>query len=152
MFPIYVVLCTLRPPCGERHLLLVRFRARRNYNNQYQPFFEKTSTFRFKTAFSDWNSPSPILPLKCSISGKTGLSDSNLYDEGRSGKFEQFDQPTSVSDLNENILYKELLIFLRPNLYPLEMDSLYMMLLQIWCFFIVRSHRQSVAKFPSTLD
>ena len=60
--------------------------------------FESTSAFRFKTSRSDSKSPSPILPYKCSISGKTGLSDSSSYDEGRSGKFEQLDKPSSVSD------------------------------------------------------
>ena len=41
----------LAPPCGERRLLLVRFRARRNYNNQYPPYVlkKKKSAFRFKT-------------------------------------------------------------------------------------------------------
>ena len=32
------------------------------------------------------------LPLNCSFSGKTGLSDSNLYDDRRSGKFELLDR------------------------------------------------------------
>ena len=52
------------------------------------------------------NSPFLILPPKCSISGKTGLSDSNLYNEGRSGNFEQLDKPSFVSDLVENMFFK----------------------------------------------
>ena len=53
-------------------------------------FRKKTSAFRFKTALSDSNCPSPILQLSCSNSDKAGLSDSNSFD-GRSGKFEQID-------------------------------------------------------------
>ena len=49
----------------------------RNYN-QYPPYvLKKRSAFQFKTALNDSKSPSPILPLKCSIFGKTGLSDSS---------------------------------------------------------------------------
>ena len=66
--------------------------------------FENTSAFRFKTALNDSKSPSPIFPLKCSIYGKTGLSDSSSYDEGRSGNFEQLDKPSFVSDFIENSL------------------------------------------------
>ena len=65
---------------------------------------ENTSAFRFKTSRSDSKSPSPIFPFKCSISGKTGLSDSSLYYEGRSGKFDQLDKQSSVSDFIENNL------------------------------------------------
>ena len=66
--------------------------------------FENISAFRFKTARNYSKSPSPIFPFKCSISGKTGLSDSSSYDEGRSGKFEQLDKPSFVSDFIENSL------------------------------------------------
>ena len=66
----------------------------------YAVCFENTSAFRFKTSRSNSKSPSPILPFKCSISGKTGLSDSSSYDEGRSGKFEQLNKPSSVSFMN----------------------------------------------------
>ena len=58
---------------------------------------EITSAFRFKTARRSWKSPSPIFPFKCSISGKTRLSDSSSYDEGRSRKFEQLVKPSSES-------------------------------------------------------
>ena len=63
--------------------------------------FENTSAFRFKTSRNFSKSPSPIFYFKCSISGKTGLSDSSSYDEGRSGKFEQLDKPSSISDFIE---------------------------------------------------
>ena len=69
--------------------------------------FEKPSAFRLKAAHEDSKSPSPILHLKCSISGKTGLSDSRSDEEVRSGKFELLDRPSSVSDLIENILFKD---------------------------------------------
>ena len=54
--------------------------------------YEKMAAFRFKTAPSNSNSPSHILPLKCSIFGKTGLSESSLFDEGRFGTFEHLDK------------------------------------------------------------
>ena len=66
--------------------------------------FENTSAFRFKSSRINSKSQSPIFLFKCSISGKTGLSDSSSYDEGRSGKFEQLDKPSSVSDFIENNL------------------------------------------------
>ena len=46
--------------------------------------FENTSAFQFNTDRNNSNSPSPIFLFKCYISGKTGLSDSSSYDEGRS--------------------------------------------------------------------
>ena len=70
--------------------------------------FENTSAFRFKTALNDSKSPSPILPLKCSISRKTDLSDSSSYDEGCSGKSEQLNKPSFVSDFLENSLIIDL--------------------------------------------
>ena len=63
--------------------------------------FKNTSAFQFKTSRNFLKSLSPIFPFKCSISGKTGWSDSSSYDEGRSGKFEQLDKPSSVSDFVE---------------------------------------------------
>ena len=62
--------------------------------------FENTSAFRFKTSRNFSKSPSPIFPFKYSISGKTGLSESSSYDEGRSGKFDQPDKPSSGSDFS----------------------------------------------------
>ena len=66
--------------------------------------FENTSAFRFRRSRNFSKSPSPIFPFKCSISGKTGLSNSSSYDEWRSKKFEQLDKPSSVSDFIENNL------------------------------------------------
>ena len=66
--------------------------------------FENTSAFRFKTAGNDSKPPSPPFSFKCSVSGKSGLSDSSSYDEGRSGKFEQLEKPSFVSDFIENNL------------------------------------------------
>ena len=66
--------------------------------------FENTSAFRFKTDFNYSKYPSPSFPLKWSSSGKTGSSDSSSYDKGRSGKFEQLDKPSSISDFIENNL------------------------------------------------
>ena len=66
--------------------------------------FEKTAAFRIKAALHDSKSPSPILPFMFSISDKIGWSDSNSFDEVRSGKFEQLDKPSSVSDFTENSL------------------------------------------------
>ena len=63
--------------------------------------FKNTSAFRFKTSRNFSKSPSPDFPFNCSISGKTGLSDSSSYYEGRSGKFEQLDKLSSFSDFIE---------------------------------------------------
>ena len=68
--------------------------------------FENTSAFRFKTAHSNSNSPSPILPLRCSIFVKTGALDSSLYDEERYKKIDQLDKTLSVLDLSEVFLLK----------------------------------------------
>ena len=103
--PICVASFVLRLPYGERRPILVRFRVRRNYSNRYPPYVLKIhlrSDLGWSLNFS--KSPSPIFPFKCSISGKTGLSDSSSYDEGRSGKFEQLDKPSFVSDFIENNL------------------------------------------------
>ena len=87
--------------------------------------FENTSAFRFKIARNGSKSPSPIFPFKCSISGKTGLSDSNLYEKGRSGKFEQLDKPSSVSDFIENSFLVDLnSFFLKLYLYWHDKGSL----------------------------
>ena len=63
--------------------------------------FENTSAFRFRRSR---NFPHLFSLLNVHISGKTGLSDSSSYDEGRSGNFEQLDKPSSVSDFMENNL------------------------------------------------
>ena len=81
--------------------------------------FENTSAFQFRIARND----SPIFPFKCSISGKTGLSDSSSYDKGRSGKFEQLDKPSSV---------------------------FHIISLQDLCLFLVGPHRQSI--FPRWIE
>ena len=64
--------------------------------------FKKTSTFRLSTALSESSSLSDILPFKCSISGRTGLFAANSVSVVLSGKFEQLDNPSSVSDFIEN--------------------------------------------------
>ena len=117
--------------------------------------FENTSAFRFKTALNYSKSPSPIFPLKCFISDKTGLSDSSLYDEGRSGKFEQLDKPSSVSDFIENSLLIDLnLIIFFKSLYNYWHDSgsLSRYISSSFVLLIVGLDWQSVAKFLSTLD
>ena len=100
--PIYVASFVLRLPYGERRLPQIRFCVRRSYSNRYPPFVLKIhphSDLKLAAVF-----PSPIFPFMWSISGKTGLSDSSSYDEGRSRKFEQLDKPSSVSDFIENNL------------------------------------------------
>ena len=88
--------------------------------------FENTCAFRFKTFRNFSKTPSPIFPFKCSISGKTGLSDSSSYDEGRYGKFEQLDKQSSVSDFIENNLLIDFnsLILFKFYLYWHDKDSL----------------------------
>ena len=65
-------------------------------------FFEKTSAFRLSTALNESSSLSDILPFKCSISGRIGLFAANSVSDGLSGKFDQLDNPLSVSDFIEN--------------------------------------------------
>ena len=64
--------------------------------------FEKTSAFRFSTALSESSSLSDILPFRCSISGRTCLFAANSASVGLTGKFEQLDNPSSVSEFLEN--------------------------------------------------
>ena len=60
--PIYVVSCALRPPCVKWRLLLVKFRARRNYNNQYPPYvLKKRPRSDFKPLLMIQNLLSPRL-------------------------------------------------------------------------------------------
>ena len=61
---------------------------------------EKTSSFRSSTSLMASICSSVNLPLRCSISGRTGLSLCISSSVGRSGKFEQLDSPSSVSDLS----------------------------------------------------
>ena len=123
--------------------LLVRCRAQRNYNNQNSLY-----------VLSNTNSPSSISPLRCSIPGKTALFYSSSYDKERSGKFEQLDKPSYVSDLLENIFLKISihLSFLKRNLYMRDLDSSLLHASSGSAFFIVRPHWESAANFPSTLD
>ena len=66
---IYEVSCASLPPCGERRLPLVRFRARRNYNNQYPPYVLK------KRPHSDLKLPlaTQTLPRLSYLSGALSL-------------------------------------------------------------------------------
>ena len=64
--------------------------------------FEKMSAFRLSTALSESSSLSDILPFKCSISGRNGLFAAKSASVGLSGKFEQLDHPSSISDFIEN--------------------------------------------------
>ena len=72
-----------RLPYGERRPLLVRFRVRRSYSNRCPPCVLKIprrSDLGGPAIFQ--NLPHIFSLLKCSISGKTGLSESSSYDEG----------------------------------------------------------------------
>ena len=62
--------------------------------------FENTSAFELKPIEAIQN----LLRLFFFLSVLSGLSDSSSYDEGRSGKLEQLDKPSSVSDFIENNL------------------------------------------------
>ena len=102
--PICVASFALRLPYGERRPLLIRFRARRNYSNRYPPYVLKIHLRSDLGGPVIFRNLPHLFSFKCSISGKTGLSDSSSFYEGRSGKFEQLDKPSSVSDFIENIL------------------------------------------------
>ena len=72
---------------------------------------EKTSAFRSCTSVTVSSCSSLTLPLKCYISGKIGLSISISSSVGLSGKFEQLDSPSSVSDLGDFTKRDETFIF-----------------------------------------
>ena len=78
-FSIYERSFTLRLPYEEWRLPLFLFRVRRKCSNRCPLCVLKT---RPHCGLNDSKSPSPIFPLKGSISGKTGLSDSSSYEEG----------------------------------------------------------------------
>ena len=65
---------------------------------------------------------SVTFPLKCSISGNTGLSIYNSSSVGLSGKFEQLDSPLSVSDLSDFTRLDVYFIFF--NLLNIQISSL----------------------------
>ena len=76
-----------------------------NYSNRCPPYVLKIlrrSDLGGPAIFQ--NLPHLFFLLNVLFSGKTGLSESSSYDEGRSGKFEQLDKPSSVSDFIENNL------------------------------------------------
>ena len=66
---------------------------------------EKTSAFRFNTSLTD------ILHLRCSISGRIGLFTAISVSVGLSGKLEQLDSPSSVSDFIEKSFLKDFIPF-----------------------------------------
>ena len=93
-----------RLPYGERRLLLVQFRVRRSYSNRYPLYVLKIHLRSDLKRPATFRNLPHLFSLLNVLSGKTGLSDSSSYDEGRSGKFEQLDKPSSVSDFIENNL------------------------------------------------
>ena len=60
--------------------------------------------------------------FECSISGNTGLSISNSSGVGLSGKFEQLESPSSVSNLSNFTRLDESFIFF--NLLKIQIVSL----------------------------
>ena len=82
------------------------------------------------------------LPLKCSISGKTIYSISSSV--GLSGKFEQLESPSSVSDLSEFTRPDEYFIFFKSsqdtNLVPMIGTIKNLILFYIFSHFISSFH------------
>ena len=85
---------------------------------------EKTSSFRSSTSLIASSCSSFSLPLKCSISGRTGLSICISSSVGRSGKFEQLESPSSVSDLSDLIRPEE--SFILCNRLKIQILSLWL--------------------------
>ena len=78
-----------------------------------------------------------IFYLKCSFSGKTGLSISNSSGVGLSGKFEQLERPSTVCDLSKSCTYdsgNQELHFLSPSVisYLVFTGSAYTSVLPLW--------------------
>ena len=63
--------------------------------------------FQFNTALSECSFLSDNLAFNCSISGRTGLFDSNFVSVGLSGKIEQLNSTSSVSDFIENYFLED---------------------------------------------
>ena len=79
--------------------------------------FEKTSAFRFSTALSESSSRSDIYPIRCAISRRTGLFAANSVSVGLSGKFEQLDNTSSVSDFIENNFLEDFNSFILSSIH-----------------------------------
>ena len=113
--PIYVASFALRLPYGERHPLLVRFRVRRNYSNRCPPYVLKIprrSDLGGPAIFQ--NLPHLFFLLNVLFLAKPVCQNLVHMTRGRSGKFEQLDKPSSVSDFIENNLridFNSLILF-----------------------------------------
>ena len=84
---------------------------------------EKTSWFRSSTSLMASScSYVTFLRLKCSISDNTGLSISYSSGVGLSGKFEELDSPSSVSDVSD---------FTRPDDYFVFFNRLKILILSL---------------------
>ena len=116
--------------------------------------FEKTSAFRFSTALSESSSLSDILPFGCSIWGGTWLFASNSVSLGLSRKFEQLDNPSSVSDFIENNFledFNSFILFSIHSWFACKGHLSYIKLFQVLHTLKVCVQRQCVAKFVSPL-
>ena len=113
---------------------------------------EKTSAFRFNTTQSESSSLSDILLFKCYISGRTGLFAANSVFVGLSGKFEQLDSPSSVSDfIEDNFLghFNALIPF--AFLVGMQGTLSYVKSFKVLHTLIVGVQRQRVSKLLSSL-
>ena len=116
--------------------------------------FEKTSVVRFNTALSESNSLSVKLLFKCSISDRTGLFDANSVSVGFSGKFEQLDSPSSVSDFIENSFLEDinsLILFKMHSWLACKGAFSCFLFLEVLHTPILRARRQCVAKLLASL-
>ena len=146
--------CASPPPCVVPRFPQVLFHVQRKLQHPISALcLEKTSSFRSSTSLMASSCSSFSLPLKCSISGRTGFSFYISSSVGRSGKFEQLDSPSSVSDLSDLIRPEESFIFCnRPqdtNFVPVIGDN--QQLHFVFEFSIVSYRVLTGESFPSFL-
>ena len=133
------------------YLHLVLYKVAATYAG---PMLQKTSAFRFSTALSKSSSLSDILSFRCYISGRTCLFAANSVSVGLSGKFDQLDNPLSVSDFNENNFSEDfnlIIVFSIHSWFAMQGTFSYIKLFQVLDTLKVCVQRQSIAKFLSTL-
>ena len=103
--PICVVSFVSRPLCAERHLLPAQFRVLRSYSNRCPLYVSKIhlrSDIKRPAIFQ--NLPHLFSFLNVLSLAKPVCQILIHMTRGRSGKFEQLDKPSSVSDFIENNL------------------------------------------------
>ena len=89
------------PPCAASRFLVALFHVQRSCSIQCLPYVSKNTLIPIQNILDGFELFVCYFSLKCSYSGNTGLSISNFSSVSLSGKIEQLDSPSSVSDLSD---------------------------------------------------